>query len=155
MKLTTMKRYCGRLSCVGFLLGMLMIALPLPARRVLIYNASSAGSTVDVIDSATNKVVQKIESIELPHDVAFSADGSRVYISDEAEDMLDVVDQKTGEIIKKVPLSGKPNTLVATKDGRRVFVAIHEEPGVLDVIDTTSLKRVKSIPKTGPSTTSI
>ena len=150
MKLTTMKRYCGRLSCGGFLLGMLLIALPLPARRVFIYNASSAGSTVDVIDSATNKVVQKIESIELPHDVAFSADGRRVYISDEAENMLDVVDQKTGAIIKKVPLSGKPNTLVATKDGRRVFVAIHEDPGALDVIDTISLKRVKSIPKTGP-----
>ena len=64
--------------------------------------------------------------------------------------MLDVVDQKTGAIIKKVPLSGKPNTLVATKDGRRVFVAIHEDPGALDVIDTSSLKRVKSIPKTGP-----
>lgn len=150
MKLTTLKRYCGRLSCVAFLVGMLLIALPLSARRVFIYNASSAGSTVDVIDSATNKVVQVIECIELPHDVAFSADGSRVYISDEAENMLDVVDQKTGQVIKKVPLSGKPNTLVATKDGRRVFVAIHEEPGVLDVIDTTSLKRVKSIPKTGP-----
>ena len=106
MKLTTLKRYCGRLSCGGFLLGTLLIALPLPARRVFIYSASSAGSTVDVIDSATNKVVQVIESIELPHDVAFSADGSRVYISDEAENMLDVVDQKTGQIIKKVPLSG-------------------------------------------------
>jgi YVTN family beta-propeller protein len=100
---------------------MLLIALPLPARRVFIYNASSAGSTVDVIDSATNKVVQKIESIELPHDVAFSADGSRVYISDEAENMLDVVDQKTGQIIKKVPLSGKPNTLVATKGWKARF----------------------------------
>lgn len=109
MKLTTM-RYCGRLGCGGFLLGMPLTALPLTASRVLIYNASSAGSTVDVIDSATNKVVQVIESIELPHDVAFSADGSRVYISDEAEDMLDVMDQKTGQIIKKVPLSGKPNT---------------------------------------------
>ena len=57
MNLTRIKRYCGRLSRGGFLLGMLLLALPLLARRVFIYNASSAGSTVDVIDSATNKVV--------------------------------------------------------------------------------------------------
>jgi len=85
MTFTTMKSYCCRLSGGRFLLVMLLIALPLPASKVLIYNASSAGSTVNVIDSATNKVVQVIESIELPHDVAFSPDGSRVYVSDEAE----------------------------------------------------------------------
>ena len=100
---------------------MLLIVLPLSARRVLIYNASSAGSTVNVIDSTTNKVVQVIQSIELPHDVAFSADGSRVYISDEAEHMLDVVDQKTGKTIKKVPLSGIPNTLVASQGWKARF----------------------------------
>ena len=56
------------------------------------------------------------------------------------------MDQKSGEIIKKVPLSGDPNTLAVTKDGGRVFVAIHEHPGALDVIDTTSLERIKTIP---------
>ena len=56
---------------------------------------------------------------------------------------------KTGKIIKKVPLSGRPNDLAVTKDGRRVLVCIHEDPGALDVIDTTSLERVKSIPTKG------
>jgi YVTN family beta-propeller protein len=150
MRLITRRRCRGWLRPVWLLLGMLLTALPLSAGRVLIYSVNTPGSTVDVIDSATNKVVQVIKSIELPHDVAFAADGSRVYISDESESVLDAVDQKTGEIIKKVPLSGHPNTLVATSDGRRVYVAIREEPGGLDVIDTSSLERVKSIPKTGP-----
>lgn len=50
------------------------------ARNVRIYVTNSAGNTVDVIDPATNKTVQTIYGIELPHGVVFSADGSRVSI---------------------------------------------------------------------------
>jgi YVTN family beta-propeller protein len=132
------------------MLAVLSIALPLSARTVRIYIADFAGATVDVIDPTTNKIVQVIEGVELPHDVNFSPDGKRVYISNEAEKVLDVVDQKSGEIVKKVPLSGRPNTIAVTKDGSRVFVGIREPaPGALDVIDTTSLERVKSIPVKG------
>jgi YVTN family beta-propeller protein len=59
-----------------------------------IYVTNSAGNTVDVIDPASNKVVQTIRGIELPHGVAFSPDGARVYISNESESVLDVVDRK-------------------------------------------------------------
>jgi YVTN family beta-propeller protein len=110
-----------------------------------IYITNSAGDTVDVIDPATNKVVQVIRGIELPHGVAFSPDGTRVYISNESESVLDVVDRKSGEILQKVSLSARPNNIAITKDGGRVVVGIRTEPGVVDVIDTTSLRRVKSI----------
>jgi YVTN family beta-propeller protein len=150
MKLTTLERYRGRPRHVWLLLGMVLIALPLSARTVRVYIANFAGDTVDVIDPVTNKVVQVIEGIEMPHDVNFSPDGSRVYVSCEADNMLYVVDQRTGKTIKKVALSGTPNTIVVTQDGGRVFVAIREAPGALDVIDTTSLKRVKTIPMKGP-----
>jgi YVTN family beta-propeller protein len=115
----------------------------------LIYITNSAGGTVDVIDPATNRVVQVIRGIELPHGIAFSPDGTRVYISNESESVLDVVDRKSGEILKKVSLSARPNNLAITKDGERVLVGIRIEPGVIDVIDTTSLRRVKSIPVDG------
>ena len=117
----------------------------LPGAMTRIYVTNSAGDTVDVIDSATNKIVQVIRGIELPHGVAFSPDGSRVYISNESESVLDVVDEKSGEILQKVPLSGRPNNIAITKDGDRVLVGIRTDPGVVDVIDTTSLKRSKSI----------
>jgi YVTN family beta-propeller protein len=115
-----------------------------------IYVANSAGDTVDVIDPATNKVVQVIRGIELPHGIAFSPDGTRIYISNEAESVLDVVDRKSGEILKKVSLSARPNNLAIAKDGSHVLVGIRTQPGVLDVIDTTSLQKVKSIPVDGP-----
>ena len=114
-----------------------------------IYVTNSASDTIDVIDPATNKVVQVIHGIELPHGIAFSPDGTRIYISNEAESVLDVVDRKSGEILKKVPLSARPNNLAITKDGGQVLVGIRTQPGVLDVIDTNSLQRIKSIPVDG------
>jgi YVTN family beta-propeller protein len=115
----------------------------------LIYVTNSAGDTINVIDPATNRVVQVIRGIELPHGIAFSPDGTRVYISNESESVLEVVDRKSGEILKKVALSARPNNIAITRDGNRVLVGIRTDPGVLDVIDTTSLTRVKSIPVDG------
>lgn len=114
-----------------------------------IYVTNSAGDTVDVVDPATNKVVQVIRGIELPHGVTFSPDGARVYVSNESESVLDVVDRKSSEILQKIPLSGRPNNIAITKDGGRVLVGIHTGPGVVDVIDTASFKRLKSIPVDG------
>src|SRR4029077_9259282 len=83
-------------------------------------------------------------------------DGSRVYITSD-EDVLDVMDRKTGKHIKKVPLSGHGDGLAVTKDGRRVLVCTSKQtevdrnatkltPAALDIIDTNSLEKVKSIP---------
>jgi YVTN family beta-propeller protein len=151
MRLETTKRYYGRLRQVWLPFGLLiLLALPVSAKVVRIYVSNWAGDTVDVIDPLTNKIVQKIEGIEMPEGIDFSPDGSRVYISDEAEDRLAVVDQKTGRIIKKVPLSGSPNTIAVTKGGR-IFVSIREPmPGALDVVDANSLELVKTIPMKGP-----
>jgi len=114
--------------------------------KSLIYITNSAGDTIDVIDPETNKVMQVIRGIELPHGVNFSSDGKRVYVSNESESVLDVVDRESGEILRKIPLSARPNNITVTKDGRRILVGIRALPGGVDVIDATSLTRVKTIP---------
>ena len=116
---------------------------------VRIYVTNSAGDTINAIDPATNKVVQTIRGIELPHGIAFSPDGARIYVSNEAESVLDVVDRKSGEIMKKVALSDRPNNLAITRDGKRVLVGIRAQPGSIDVIDTATLTLTKSIPVNG------
>src|ERR1700680_160499 len=110
MGLITTKRYCLSL---GYLL--LLLAMPLAASTTRIYIANSAGDTIDVVDPVTNKVVQVIRGIEMPHGVGFSPDGNRVYVSNESENVLDVVDRETGNIINRVPLSGHPNNIAVTK----------------------------------------
>jgi YVTN family beta-propeller protein len=52
-------------------------------------------------------------------------------------------------VTKRIPLSGHPNNIAIGKDGRRVYVAIAQAPGAVDVIDTASLTRIKSIPIKG------
>src|SRR4029450_11779367 len=115
-------------------------------RKVRILQTNSAGDNVHVIDPATNKVVGVIEGIEVNHGVGAAPDGSRIYISNEAESTLDAVDAKTLKVIKRVKLSGHPNNMAVGKDGKRVYVGIAEAPGGVDVIDTATMTRVKTIP---------
>jgi len=52
-------------------------------------------------------------------------------------------------VTNHVPLSGHPNNIAIGKDGRRVYVGIIQAPGGVDVIDTASLKNVKTLPTKG------
>ena len=129
---------------------LLLLLAPMPAwaGTVRIYVTNSAGDTIDVIDPATNKVVQRIKGIEGAHGIAFSPDGSRVYVSDEVDSTLDVFDRKTGKLVKKVPLSAHPNNIAVARDGR-IVVGIARDPGALDIIDPMTLARTKSVPVNG------
>src|SRR5258705_9901292 len=130
-------------------LGILLLALPLAAATVRIIQTNSAGDNVSIIDPTTNKVVGEITGIEVNHGAAAAPDGSRLYISNEADSTLDVVDGKTLKVTNKIALSGHPNNIAAGRDGRRVYVSIAVAPGAVDVIDTATLQRVKSIPVKG------
>ncbi len=126
-----------------------LFALPLLASNVRVYQTNSAGDEVNVIDPATNKVVQTVKDIEVPHGVTFSPDGRRAYISCEAEKTVWAIDTKNARLVSKAPLSGHPNNLSISKDGKRLFVAIAVAPGAVDVIDTATMKLEKSIPVKG------
>ncbi len=152
MNSTTMKKYfCGQKG-VWLLLALLLAALPIAAATARIYVANRGGTTIDVIDSATNKVVEVIKGIESPEVIRFSPDGSRLYITSRSEDVLDVRDRKSGKTIKKVPLSGWANDAAVTSDGKLIVICIRNtgqeavDAGALDIIDAKSLEKVKSIP---------
>lgn len=120
-------------------------------QKLRIIQTNSAGDNVHLIDPATNKVVGVIEGIEVNHGAAVAPDGSRIYISNEADNTLDIVDARTLRVINHVPLSGHPNNVAIGRDGRRVYVAIRDpEPGGVDVVDTASMKMVKTIQTQGP-----
>jgi YVTN family beta-propeller protein len=126
-----------------------LLALPLAAASVRIYQTNSAGDAVDIIDPATNKVVMQVKDIEAPHGVTFSPDGTRAYITVEAENTVWFTDTRTAKLIGKVGLSGHPNNIAVSKDGKRLFIAIVTPPGAVDVIDTVAMKNIKSIPIKG------
>jgi YVTN family beta-propeller protein len=119
--------------------------LALGAATVRIVQTNAAGDSVMLIDPATNKVVGEIKGIEVNHGAAVAPDGSRFYITNEAESTLDVADAKTLAVTKHIPLTNHPNNVAVSKDGKRVYVAIVAGAGAVDVIDTATLTRVKSI----------
>ena len=123
----------------------ILTTLTLQASTVRIVQTNSAGDSVMLIDPATNKVVGEIKDIEVNHGAAAAPDGSRLYITNEAESTLDVADLKTLKVIKHIPLTNHPNNVAISKDGTRVYAAIVAGAGAVDVIDTGTLTRVKSI----------
>ncbi len=152
MSSTTMKKYFRGRRGAWLLSGLLFAAIPVAASTVRVYVTNRGGTTIDVIDTATNKVVETIRGIESPEVVRFSRDGSRLYIATRAENVIDVMDRKSEKIIKKVPLSGWANDAMVTSDGKLLLVCIRNtgdeavDAGALDIIDTTSLEKIKSIP---------
>jgi len=125
----------------------LAASLSLEARsdHVRIVQTNSAGDSVMLIDPATNSVVGEIRDIEVNHGAAVAPDGSRFYITNEAESTVDVADAKSLKVIKRIPLTNHPNNITISKDGKRVYAAIVAGAGAVDVIDTATLTRVKSI----------
>jgi YVTN family beta-propeller protein len=121
----------------------------LTAATVRIVQTNSAGDNIHLIDPATNKVVAVIGGIEVPHGAAVAPDGSRFYFTNESTHTLDIVDGKTHKVTSKIALSGRPNNLSISRDGRRLYVAIRSLPGAVDVIDTATGTRAKSIPTKG------
>ena len=147
MRLKSMKRYL-------FLRHLwILLAVPLAAATARIYVTNRGGSTIDVIDPATNKVVHSIGGFVSAEVARFSPDGRRIYITSRSdENVLDVMDRETEKIIKKVPLEGWANDVAVTNDGKLVLICIRnagkeaEDIGALDIIDAKSLVKIKSIP---------
>ena len=127
----------------------LALTAGLTAATVRIVQTNSAGDNIHLIDPATNKVVAIISGIEVPHGAVVAPDGSRFYFTNESSHTLDVVDGKTHKVTKQIKLSGRPNNMSMSRDGRRIYVAIRSLPGAVDVIDTTSGTRARSIPTKG------
>jgi YVTN family beta-propeller protein len=139
-----------------------VIAIPVAAQSSRIYVLNNKGGpSIDVIDPATNTIVQTIDGIPGAHGATFSADGRLAYITSETQDTLYAVDTATGKILRKLVLSdGSPDLLALTNGGRRLFICINglrdaqglmqsQRPSVLDVIDTGSFTVTKSIPEKG------
>ena len=126
--------------------GLALLPLPAAADTVHIYITNSAGDTLDVVDSATNTVVQEVKNLVGAHGVNFSPDASRVYVSNELTETLDVYERGAAEPFKKVALSDHPNNIAVTRNGDRIVVGIARGKGGLDIVDAATLTLKKTIP---------
>src|SRR5881397_2477024 len=96
MSLPTMKKY----FCLCHL--WILLAMPLAAETARIYVTNRGGSTIDVIDPKTNKVVHVIKGFVSPEVARFSPDGNRIYIPSRSdENVLTVMNRKSQKKLSK------------------------------------------------------
>ncbi len=121
-----------------------LLAFPLACIAGPLAYASNEGSgTVSVIDTATDTVKATLRVGKKPRGIALSADGKRLYLSDQELDALVVVDTAKGtepapRAARKISRSHLP--LARRAAGSRVMI---EEDNEVAIDDTTTLE-VKS-----------
>jgi YVTN family beta-propeller protein len=161
MKMKSKQMFRGLAALAGIVL--CTVSFSAMAAQLRVIQTNFAGDTIHIIDPATNKVVGEIKGFEATHGITVAPDGSRIYISEEADFTLTVIDGKTLQVTKKIPLSGNPNLVDITPDGKQIYVAIAltyndlsdfprvkaNATGGVDVIDTTTLQKVKTIAMKG------
>jgi YVTN family beta-propeller protein len=123
---------------------LLLIFLAVPAlAQFHVYVADSGDNRISIIDPQTRKVSGEIHVSPNPGSMAASADGLRLYVISGTRNALDIIDVKTLRVVRSITVGPQPAGIAVSSDGRRAFVCVGS--GV-DVIDTASFTRVKSIP---------
>jgi YVTN family beta-propeller protein len=91
-----------------------------------LYVANSAGTDLHVIDSATNRVIRRVEVGPEPHGLCATASGDRMFVTienttgDEGE--LLWLDPATDTVTKRLKIGPRPNQPACTPDGKLVYV---------------------------------
>lgn len=88
---------------------------------------------VDVIDTATNKVVQRITLDERPYRVKFTPDGKFVVMTMPNTKELIVIEAATRKEVKRIKLESAPLGIIFSKDGKTAFVSAVQADVVLKI----------------------
>jgi YVTN family beta-propeller protein len=89
-----------------------------PAAVVL----SNGGTSVAVIDVATNALLRTIDVGQRPTRLAMSPDGQRVYVANTRARTISVIDTTTDAVIGSFSTFGFPTDLAVSPDGRTLYV---------------------------------
>ena len=100
---------------------------------------------IGVVDLAQKKLLRTHASGQDPESFDVSADGKRLYISNEETAQLSVLDLAAGKVVQQVPVGDEPEGVTLRPDGKVVYVTC-EADRVVVAVDTQSLKEVARIP---------
>jgi YVTN family beta-propeller protein len=112
--------------------------------RSLVYVPNSESNTVDVIDPATNKVVEHFAVGRLPQHVVPSYDLKTLWVTNDLGNTLTPIDPATGKPGPTVAVED-PYNMYFTPDGRYAIV-VAERLQRLDFRDAHTMRLVRSVP---------
>lgn len=93
----------------------------------------NADKAIDIVDTATSKVKERIELGERPYRVRFTPDGKQVVSTIPNTKQIIVTDSATRKEIKKIQLESVPLGIVFSKDGKIAFVTVVQSDYVLKI----------------------
>ncbi len=98
---------------------------------------SFSGTTVSVIDTATNTVVATVTVGNGPVAAVVNAAGTRAYIANQQGNSVSVIDTATNTVVATVPVGSQPAGIAVNPAGTRLY-APNQTSNNLTVIDATT-----------------
>jgi len=105
-------------------------------------NAKDADKSADgigVVELAERKLLRKIHVGSDPEDIGVSADGKKLYASNEDVGTATVLDIASGKVEHIIPMGGEPEGVAVSPDGKFFYVTC-ETDGEIYVVDTKDFK---------------
>ena len=93
----------------------------------------NADGAIDIIDTATNKTIERVKLGERPYRVRFTPDGKLVVMTMPNTKELIVVDAATRREMKRIKLESSPLGIVFSKDGETAFATAGGNDFVLKI----------------------
>jgi YVTN family beta-propeller protein len=112
-----------------------------------LYVASSAGNDIHVIDTATNRVIKRVQVGPEPHGLSATASGDRIFITientkgDHGE--LLWFDPISDTVTQRLTIGPRPNQLAVTPDGSIAYIPCDD--ATWWVIDTVKARVIAKI----------
>jgi YVTN family beta-propeller protein len=101
--------------------------------------ADKSADGIAVVDIAQKKLLKKIQVGSDPEQLALSADGTRLFISNEDVGTASVVNIASGKVEHIIPVSREPEGVTTSPDGKFFYVTCETE-GEIFAIDTANYK---------------
>jgi DNA-binding beta-propeller fold protein YncE len=116
-----------------------------PTRAMFFVNIASPAHIVAIDARDPTKIAKTFEVPATgPHGLDFDPATGRLLCACDAG-VLIVIDGVSGRVLGEVPLSGTPDVVFLHPESARLYVAIGD-PGVIDVIDIGSMRRLEVVP---------
>ncbi|RFS48480.1 YncE family protein [Micromonospora craniellae] len=98
-------------------------------------NRRGSGSSVTVIDGATNTITANVPVDMYALGISVNAADNKIYVSNYTSETLSVIDGRTLNIVGKAYVGGSPTAVEYNAVTKKVYVTNFEQKGAVTVID--------------------
>ena len=108
------------------------------------YVTNSDLNEVQVIDTKTDSVINKISGIDVPRGLAITPNGKYVLVTNVSSNQVTVIEVKNNSVLKKISVDKMPTDIAITKDGKFAYIT-NQGSASIAIISLDKLEVVNNI----------